>query len=123
MYSHSLALCFVLFLTSNAGTGQMAKRGDSVAAFKPIVTKLIQDIQERLIFVAQTFIYDNIANFVPQPQDLDYPNKLHNGEFFIRHYFSVIETEKEKKCEVDAIRLFLFLFFLHSYPHFFCYFM
>jgi hypothetical protein len=78
--SSSLNEYLILILTFFI-TEQIAKRGESVVAFKPIVTKIIQDIQERLIFVAQTFIRDRIANYEPNSNDLDFPNKLLKGNF------------------------------------------
>jgi hypothetical protein len=75
----------------------MSKRGESVAAFKPIVTKIIQDIQERLIFVAQTFIHDRIANYEPNSNDLDFPNKLLKGNSKICQIFSSSKQRTEFK--------------------------
>lgn len=50
--------------------------GDSVVPFKAIVRRMIQDVQERLTFLAQTYIRDEIAAYVPSDEDLDYPKKL-----------------------------------------------
>lgn len=49
-------------------------------AFKPVVTRLIEDVQERLIFVAQTYMRDKITDYVPKPADLNYPDKLIDGK-------------------------------------------
>ncbi|KAF2070398.1 hypothetical protein CYY_008284 [Polysphondylium violaceum] len=44
--------------------------------FKNTIQRMLADIQERLIFVIETYIRDEIKSYVPKPQDLDYPNKL-----------------------------------------------
>lgn len=38
--------------------------------------RLVEDIQERLIFVASLFVRDEIAAFVATPEDLAYPEKI-----------------------------------------------
>ena len=38
--------------------------------------RVLQDIQERVIFRAQTHLTDEIGGFYPSPEDLDYPAKL-----------------------------------------------
>ncbi|DAZ93461.1 TPA: LOW QUALITY PROTEIN: hypothetical protein N0F65_006520, partial [Lagenidium giganteum] len=43
---------------------------------EPVMHRMIQDAQERLILCVQKFIRDEIEGFVPTPADLDYPNKL-----------------------------------------------
>jgi hypothetical protein len=55
---------------------QILPKGESLVAFKPVVTRLIEDVQERLIFVAQTYMRDKITDYVPKPADLNYPDKL-----------------------------------------------
>jgi hypothetical protein len=52
-----------------------------VSSFKTVARRMIQDVQERITYLAQTYIRDEIINFSPVSEDLDYPNKL-NGEFF-----------------------------------------
>eukprot|EP01132_Coremiostelium_polycephalum_P006223 gene6223-7752_t len=44
--------------------------------FQLTVNRMLQDIQERLIYVIQTYIRDEIRSFIPKPEDLDYPKKL-----------------------------------------------
>jgi hypothetical protein len=41
-----------------------------------IVAHVLQDIQERVIFRAQTYLMDEICGFEPAPEDLDYPGRL-----------------------------------------------
>lgn len=60
-------------------TEQILPKGESLVAFKPVVTRLIEDVQERLIFVAQTYMRDKITDYVPKPADLNYPDKLIEG--------------------------------------------
>ncbi|KAL9658373.1 hypothetical protein ABK040_015693 [Willaertia magna] len=45
-------------------------------SFEPIVHAMIQDIQERLIYLTSFFISNEIAKYVPLQEDLDYPKKL-----------------------------------------------
>jgi hypothetical protein len=52
---------------------QILPRGDSLASFRPIIQRLLQDAQERLVFVADTYIRDEVAGFEPLAQHLDYP--------------------------------------------------
>jgi hypothetical protein len=44
--------------------------------FEPVIGRMVQDTQERLIFCAQTHIRDEIEGFSPSAADLDYPQKL-----------------------------------------------
>ncbi|EGC29162.1 hypothetical protein DICPUDRAFT_159298 [Dictyostelium purpureum] len=44
--------------------------------FKNSVERMLQDIQERLIFIIETYIRDEIRTYIPKPEDLDYPNQL-----------------------------------------------
>lgn len=44
--------------------------------FSYLIRNVLQDTQQRLVFRVQTFIRNEIQNFVPQPSDLEYPNKL-----------------------------------------------
>jgi hypothetical protein len=58
----------------------LEQRGKSVEAFRPIVERMLQDVQERLIFLAQTYIRDEISGYVASPADLMYPEKLMQQE-------------------------------------------
>ncbi|KAI5071033.1 hypothetical protein GOP47_0013284 [Adiantum capillus-veneris] len=55
---------------------ELGRRGDSVAGLKPTITRILADVQERLTFRAQTHMRDEIANYLPSAEDLDYPAKL-----------------------------------------------
>jgi hypothetical protein len=51
-------------------------KGTALSAFEPIVHRMIQDVQERLIFRASVFIGENIRNYKAKPEDLNYPERL-----------------------------------------------
>eukprot|EP00898_Chlorokybus_atmophyticus_P000708 jgi/Chlat1/1638/Chrsp127S01891 len=54
----------------------LGRRGEAVAGLRPTVERINADVQERLIFRAQTFMRDEVATYTPTPDDLDYPAKL-----------------------------------------------
>ena len=37
---------------------------------------MLADIQERMIYRAQTFLRDEVGNYIPSSMDIDYPKKL-----------------------------------------------
>lgn len=41
-----------------------------------LLQMVLQDAQTRLFFKAQSVIQSDIRNYVPKPEDLDYPDKL-----------------------------------------------
>ncbi|TMW66898.1 hypothetical protein Poli38472_012014 [Pythium oligandrum] len=51
-------------------------RAHVVGFVEPVMHRMIQDAQERLILCVQKYIRDEIEGFSPSPSDLDYPNKL-----------------------------------------------
>ncbi|KAG8087476.1 hypothetical protein GUJ93_ZPchr0010g8048 [Zizania palustris] len=55
---------------------QLSRRGESVAGLRPILQRILADVHERLAFCARTHIREEIANFRPSDEDLDYPRKL-----------------------------------------------
>ncbi|PKU70495.1 conserved oligomeric Golgi complex subunit 3 isoform X1 [Dendrobium catenatum] len=55
---------------------QLNRRGESLAALRPILQRILADVHERLTFCARTHIRDEIANYRPSDEDLDYPAKL-----------------------------------------------
>ncbi|KAL4178866.1 hypothetical protein AMTRI_Chr13g84320 [Amborella trichopoda] len=55
---------------------QLGRRGESVAGLRPTVDRILADVYERLTFRAQTYVRDEIANYLPFDDDLDYPAKL-----------------------------------------------
>ncbi|KAI4379594.1 hypothetical protein MLD38_005872 [Melastoma candidum] len=55
---------------------QISRRGESVAGLRPTMERILADVNERLTFRARTHIRDEIANYLPFDEDLDYPAKL-----------------------------------------------
>uniref|UniRef100_K3WNE7 Conserved oligomeric Golgi complex subunit 3 C-terminal domain-containing protein n=1 Tax=Globisporangium ultimum (strain ATCC 200006 / CBS 805.95 / DAOM BR144) TaxID=431595 RepID=K3WNE7_GLOUD len=53
-------------------------RAAVVGFVEPVMHRMIQDAQERLILCMQKYIRDEIEGFTPEAADLDYPNKLMN---------------------------------------------
>ncbi|KAH7331555.1 hypothetical protein KP509_20G040200 [Ceratopteris richardii] len=62
---------------------ELGRRGDSVAGLKPTILRILADVQERLTFRAQTYMRDEIANYLPSNEDLDYPGKLERKASFV----------------------------------------
>ncbi|GFP99147.1 conserved oligomeric golgi complex subunit 3, partial [Phtheirospermum japonicum] len=57
-------------------TEQVSRRGESLAGLRPTLERILADVHERLTFRARTHIRDEIANYLPLDEDLDYPAKL-----------------------------------------------
>ncbi|MCL7041568.1 hypothetical protein MKW94_006755, partial [Papaver nudicaule] len=55
---------------------QLSARSDSLAGLRPTLERILADVHERLTFRARTHIHDEIANYIPFDDDLDYPAKL-----------------------------------------------
>ncbi|TYH66158.1 hypothetical protein ES332_D06G104100v1 [Gossypium tomentosum] len=55
---------------------QLSRRSESLAGLRPTLERILADIHERLTFRARTHIRDEIANYIPFDEDLDYPAKL-----------------------------------------------
>lgn len=55
---------------------QLSKRSESLAGLRPTLQRVLADVHERLTFRARTHIRDEIANYLPFDEDLDYPGKL-----------------------------------------------
>ncbi|KAL0344983.1 UNVERIFIED_CONTAM: Conserved oligomeric Golgi complex subunit [Sesamum radiatum] len=55
---------------------QVSRRGEPLAGLRPTLERILADVHERLTFRARTHIRDEIANFLPLDEDLDYPAKL-----------------------------------------------
>jgi len=55
---------------------QLSRRGESIAGLRPILQRILADVHERLAFCSRTHIREEIANFRPSDEDLDYPGKL-----------------------------------------------
>ncbi|RZC47005.1 hypothetical protein C5167_039947 [Papaver somniferum] len=55
---------------------QLSARSDSLAGLRPTLERILAYVHERLTFRARTHIRDEIANYIPFDDDLDYPAKL-----------------------------------------------
>jgi hypothetical protein len=55
---------------------QLGRRRESAAGLHPTIMKTLADVQGRLAFRAQTHMRDEIANYLPTAEDLDFPAKL-----------------------------------------------
>ncbi|XP_022754751.1 conserved oligomeric Golgi complex subunit 3-like isoform X2 [Durio zibethinus] len=58
---------------------QLSRRSESLAGLCPTLERILADIHERLTFRARTHIRDEIANYIPFDEDLDYPAKLEHS--------------------------------------------
>lgn len=63
-------------LRSEVIESQIQPRAALAAFTEPVMHRMIQDAQERLILCVQKYIRDEIEGFTPTPGDLDYPDKL-----------------------------------------------
>ncbi|ONK74925.1 uncharacterized protein A4U43_C03F11520 [Asparagus officinalis] len=55
---------------------QLGRHSESLAGLRATLQRILADIHERLTFCARTHIRDQIANFHPSEEDLDYPARL-----------------------------------------------
>ncbi|EFJ16218.1 hypothetical protein SELMODRAFT_116626 [Selaginella moellendorffii] len=55
---------------------QLNRKGDPVAGLRPTIMRILADVQERLTFRVQTYVRNEVANYLPLAEDLDYPAKL-----------------------------------------------
>ncbi|KAK1551215.1 hypothetical protein Q3G72_032182 [Acer saccharum] len=55
---------------------QLSRRSESLAGLRPTLERILADVHERLTFRARTHISDEIANYIPSDEDLNYPAKL-----------------------------------------------
>eukprot|EP00794_Sanderia_malayensis_P011304 gene11304-12486_t len=54
----------------------VARKVDQLSAFQVIISQLLEDVQERLVYKAQTYVRRDIESYKPAPGDLAYPDKL-----------------------------------------------
>ena len=74
-------LCEIIqILRSEVIEAAITPRVALVSYTKPMMHRMIQDAQERLILCMQKYIRDEIEGFVPTSADLDYPAKLVTAE-------------------------------------------
>lgn len=55
---------------------QLIQQGESLVGLCPTLQRILADVHERLTFRARTHIRDEIANYFPSDEDLEYPEKL-----------------------------------------------
>ncbi|XP_022971381.1 conserved oligomeric Golgi complex subunit 3 [Cucurbita maxima] len=55
---------------------QLTQSGESLVGLRPTLQRILADVHERLTFRARTHIRDEIANYLPSNEDLEYPEKL-----------------------------------------------
>ncbi|KAI4376470.1 hypothetical protein MLD38_014227 [Melastoma candidum] len=55
---------------------QISRWGESMAGLRPTMERILADVNVRLTFHARTHIRDEIANYLPFDEDMDYPAKL-----------------------------------------------
>ena len=58
---------------------QLARRKDITSPIAPMFQRILQDVQERLVFLVLMFIRNDIGSYVPTPHDLAYPERLRGG--------------------------------------------
>ena len=74
-------LCEVIqVLKSEVIEAAITPRVAVVGYAEPVMHRMIQDAQERLILCMQKYIRDDIEGFMPTAADLDYPVKLEAAE-------------------------------------------
>lgn len=77
---------------------QLSRRNESLAGLRPTLNRILADVHERLTFRARTHIRDEIANYIPLDEDLDYPAKLeqspdmNSGTIYSDENSAVFET-------------------------------
>lgn len=74
-------LCEVIqVLRSEVIEAAITPRASLVGFAEPVMHRMIQDAQERLILCMQKYMRDEIEGFVPSAEDLNYPAKLMAAE-------------------------------------------
>ncbi|GAM26061.1 hypothetical protein SAMD00019534_092360 [Acytostelium subglobosum LB1] len=78
IHMHSFeSLCNLAHLVRNEILEDIIEQSTKYSnGLKLAVQRMLQDIQERLLFLIQTYIRDEIRTFSPKPEDMDYPNHL-----------------------------------------------
>nr|XP_043637301.1 conserved oligomeric Golgi complex subunit 3 isoform X2 [Erigeron canadensis] len=72
----------------------LSRRSESLAGIRPTLDRILADIHERLTFRARTHIRDEIANYLPLDEDLDYPGKLEQ----------LAETKSDHSTSADVFK-------------------
>ncbi|EOA34883.1 hypothetical protein CARUB_v10022466mg [Capsella rubella] len=70
-------LCELVHILKVEVLGELsARQSEPLAGLRPTLQRILADVNERLTFRARTYIRDEIANYIPTDEDLDYPAKL-----------------------------------------------
>lgn len=72
----SVLCTFIRILKEEILQKLLIPKGEAVTAFIPVIQRLIEDSQGRLIFVAETFIRDEIQSYELTRKDINYPENL-----------------------------------------------
>ncbi|KAE8677130.1 Sec34-like family protein isoform 2 [Hibiscus syriacus] len=90
---------------------QFSRRSESLAGLRPTLERILADTHERLTFRARTYIRDEIANYIPSSEDLDYPAKL--------DHFADVKSETATDANQDVFKTCYTqeLDFSHSLEH------
>ncbi|KAG9158811.1 hypothetical protein Leryth_013698 [Lithospermum erythrorhizon] len=70
-------LCDLVDILKVEVLGEQGTRNEEqLAGLRPTLDRILADVHERLTFRARTYIRDEIANYLPLDEDLNYPAKL-----------------------------------------------
>ena len=90
-------LCeLVHILSTEVVEETLRPRGASVAAMATVITRLLHDVQERLIYRTQCYIQSDVQAFEPAAADLDYPALLD------QHYAAVRQHRAASSAAADG---------------------
>ncbi|XP_073158276.1 conserved oligomeric Golgi complex subunit 3 [Henckelia pumila] len=73
----------------------LSRRGESLVGLRPTLERILADVHERLTFRARTYIRDEIANYLPTDEDLNYPAKLEQSTE------TKLETSSDQNLDVS----------------------
>ncbi|KAA3486189.1 conserved oligomeric Golgi complex subunit 3-like [Gossypium australe] len=76
---------------------QLSRKSESLAGLRPSLERILADIHERLTFRARTYIRDEIANYIPINEDLDYPAKLEHSADVVSETATNANPDKASK--------------------------
>jgi len=74
--THLETLAELTSILRNEVVGQHCAQHSQLMAFKRVVTQMLADVQERLVYRTSVYIRSDILGYSPAPGDLAYPEKL-----------------------------------------------
>ena len=74
--THLETLAELTSIMRNEVVGQHCAQHSQLMAFKRVVTQMLADVQERLVYRTSVYIRSDILGYSPAPGDLAYPEKL-----------------------------------------------